>query len=57
VVVPLIILLHNMIEEECIENDEVEVGSFYNTICGDSNDDNSNEEVGVDGGNDKSPAS
>jgi hypothetical protein len=46
-----------MIEEECIENDEVEVGSFYNTICGDSNDDNSNEEVGVDGGNDKSPAS
>ena len=27
------ILLHNMMEEECIKNDEVDDGSFYDTLC------------------------
>ena len=43
------ILLHNMMVEECMSNDEVEDASFYNTICNDpDNDDECTEQVNLD---------
>ena len=37
------ILLHNMMVEERMSNDEVEDASFYNTICNDNDNDNDDE--------------
>ena len=44
------ILLHNMMVEKCIKNDEVEDGSFYNTLCDECDEENSNDEDESDGG-------
>jgi hypothetical protein len=44
------ILLHNMMVEECIKNEEMEGGSFYNTLCNECDNENSNDEDESDGG-------
>ena len=43
------ILLHNMMVEECVSNDEMEDGSFYNTIDPNDSDGNNTEEEDDDG--------
>ena len=52
------ILLHNMMVEKRMSNDEVEGASFYNTICSDNdNGDDCAEQVNSDSdGYDKTPA-
>jgi hypothetical protein len=50
------ILLHNMMVEEQIKNDGVEDGSFYNTLCDECDEENSNDEdESDDGGYGNSP--
>ena len=50
------ILLHYMMVEKCIKNDEMEDGSFYNTLCDECEKENSNDEDKSDGGGyDNSP--
>ena len=50
------ILLHNMMVEELIKNDEVEDGSFYDTLCDECGEENSNDEdESEDGGYGNSP--
>ena len=50
------ILLHNMMVEECIKNDEVEDGTFYNTLCDECDEEISNDaDESNDGGYENSP--